>query len=249
VTDRDFLLARVLGEPADDTIRFVLADLLRESGDIADRALGRFLWAGITAAQFRQHETIDDPIYYSAHSEIEAIAVEGHPYRWLAKLGIGSTPIPNTEWLWDCTLDRVTVRCGKQVGVFTRGLLAEVTVASGEWLAIAPAALSTWPLELVNVADIPGLSFAIGRTGSGWRCIGRLTVPRRRVPLGGGVIPSAYAPIPFLTEERAAWLVEEGFPDRQVMVATIGPTSARLAAELREVAGDRWPQLPRQRTG
>lgn len=247
MTDRDSLLAGILAEPADDTIRLVFADLLRESDDIADQALGRFVWAGVIAAQFRKHENIDDPIYYSAHCEIEDVAIEGHPYRWLAELGIGSVPIRHAEWLWDCTLDRVTVRCGEKVGIFTRGLLAELTVTWDEWLAITPTVFSAWPLELVNVVDRPGLSFTIGRTSSSWRCIARLKVPQRRVPLGGGVLPNAYAPIPFLTEERAEWRIEELFADRQAMVETIGSASGRLVAELREVAGDRWPQPPRRR--
>jgi uncharacterized protein (TIGR02996 family) len=39
-TDRDALLAAVLGDPADDTARLVLADCLRESDDEDDRARG-----------------------------------------------------------------------------------------------------------------------------------------------------------------------------------------------------------------
>jgi hypothetical protein len=78
----------------------------------------------------------------------------------------------------------------------------------------------------------------VDRMQSGWRVTGRLKVPRRRVPLGGSVIPSAYAPIPFLTEEL--------FSDRMTMVAAMASVSVRLAADLREVAGDRWPQPPRR---
>ena len=43
VTDRDTLLAAILEDPADDTARLVLADLLRESGDPHAQARGRFL--------------------------------------------------------------------------------------------------------------------------------------------------------------------------------------------------------------
>jgi len=247
VTDRHTLLAGVLAEPADDTIRLVLADLLRESDDIADQALGRFLWAGVTAAQFRHHDNIDDPIYYTAHAEIEAVAVEGHLYRWLSALGAGSISPRSDLWLWDCMLDRVTVRGGELVGVFTRGLLAELTLEWEEWLTIAPVVLSAWPLEVVNVADRPGLSLAIVQSDPGWQVTGGLEVPRRRGRMTGSVIPSADAPIPFLTGERTEWRVEELFADRESMVAAIGSVSARLAADLREVAGDRWPQPLRPR--
>src|SRR5262245_35488686 len=58
VTEQETLLAAVLEDPSDDTARLVLADLLRESDDPEARALGRFLWAGVTASRFRDAEPI-----------------------------------------------------------------------------------------------------------------------------------------------------------------------------------------------
>src|SRR5262245_53219629 len=48
MTDRDALLAAALGKPADDTARLVLDDSLEEH---AEPELGRFLRAGVTAAE------------------------------------------------------------------------------------------------------------------------------------------------------------------------------------------------------
>jgi uncharacterized protein (TIGR02996 family) len=247
VTDRDALLSRVLEEPAGDTIRLVFADLLRESDDAADQALGCFVWAGVTAAQFRTDQIIDDPLYYSAHAEIERVVVGGHLYRWLAALGIMSIDLSESSWLWDCTLDRVTIRCDQIAGVFERGMLAELAVPWDLWTATAAAILAHWPLERVDITDRPGLSLAIDRSESNWRLLGRFRVPRRRVPLSGSVIPAAYAPIPFLMEERAEWCTEEMFSSRETMLGSISSASMRLMGDLREAAGHRWPDAPRRR--
>jgi uncharacterized protein (TIGR02996 family) len=247
VTDRDVLLSGVLEEPADDTVRLVLADLLRESDDAADQALGCFVWAGVTAAQFRHEEIIDDPLYYSAHAEIERVVVGGHPYRWLTALGIISVHRPESSWLWDCTLDRVTIRCDQIAGVFVRGMLAELAVPWDVWTARGAAVLGVWPLERAVITDQPGLSLAIERNESSWRLQGRFRAPRRRVPLSGSVIPAAYAPIPFLMEERAEWRTEETFSSRETMLGSISSASTGLREDLREAAGHRWPDAPRRR--
>ena len=114
VTDRDTLYATVLADPADDTARLVLADLLRESDDPDAQARGRFLWAGVTAAQFRDHELIDDPLYYTDLRELAGVAAE-RPTRpcGYRRLGPGPQPADPSDWAWDCTLDRVTVRIGR----------------------------------------------------------------------------------------------------------------------------------------
>ena len=247
VTDRDSLLLSILADPADDTLRLVFADQLRESGDEADRALGRFLWAGVVASQFRRHEYVDDPMYFTALAEIEAVIVECRPQLWLAVLGLGEGSSGGGNWLWGSTFDRVTFRYGATLAVFSRGMLAELTITWEQWLAVSGTVFVAWPLERINIADRPGLSFAFERTASEWHIAGRLKVPGRRIPLAGVVIPSAVGPAPFLTEEKADWRAEERFPDRAAMVAAAYPASARLMADLREVAGDRWPQPPQRR--
>ena len=93
MTNREALLAAVLAGPADDTARLVLADLFRESDEEGERALGQFVWAGVTAARFRDDEVIDDPLYYAAQKEIAAVASAGYPARWLCSLGLGPMPL------------------------------------------------------------------------------------------------------------------------------------------------------------
>ena len=245
------LLIAVLADPADDTARLVLADLLRESEDPEAQARGRFLWAGVVAGRFRDHDLIDDPFYYTAQREISAVAGSGWPARWLADIGPGSAPLAAGDWAWDATFDRVTVRVGSAAGVFTRGMLAELTVPLDAWIAASPLALASWPVEVTRAADVPGLTFAIEPPGpghAGWRLAARLRLPRRLVPLtGGGIIPGAVAPRPVLAEEPADWQVAEEFADREALVAGVAEATASLVAELRGVAGDRWPLPPRRR--
>jgi uncharacterized protein (TIGR02996 family) len=247
MSDRDAILAAILADPADDTARLVLADLLRESELPDDRARGRFLWAGVTAARHRDDRLIDDPLYYGAQREIEAVASAGYPARWLSALGVGPQPLGERDWAWDSNLDRVTVRVGEARGAFTRGLLSHLAVTLAECDAVVPPALAAWPLEEVAASDVPGLSLDIVRTVSGWRLEARLRLPRRRVPLGGGTIPAAVAPAPFLTEEPAVWRAQELFPDRPALVASFSSARAHLIADLQDAAGDRWPRPPRRR--
>ena len=68
MTDRESLLSAALDQPDDDTARLVLADFLREQGDPADVALGRFLWAGVVAARYRSANVIEDAEFYTALS-------------------------------------------------------------------------------------------------------------------------------------------------------------------------------------
>jgi uncharacterized protein (TIGR02996 family) len=232
----------VLGNPGDDTARLVLADLLRESDDPHDRALGRFVWAGVTAAGFRDDRLLEDPLYYAAQREISAVASAGFLTGWVCSLGLGPYPPADRDWGWDSTFDRVTVRVGGATGVFTRGMLAELSLPLGDWYAVAPAALASWPLERASVTDVPGLTFSVDATDGEWRLSARLRVPGRRIPLvGGHVLPAAVASFATLTDGPGDWRVEEARPDRAALVAGITSVSASLVADLRDVAGDRWP--------
>jgi uncharacterized protein (TIGR02996 family) len=100
VTDRDTLHAAILDDPADDTARLVLADLLRESDDPDAQARGRFLWAGVTASRFRDEDVIEDPLYYAAQNEIAAVAADGFPARYVAELSVGPRPLTRSNWSW-----------------------------------------------------------------------------------------------------------------------------------------------------
>jgi uncharacterized protein (TIGR02996 family) len=250
VTDRETLLAAILEDPSDDTPRLVLADLLRESDDPDAQARGRYLWADVTASKYRDEEVIEDRLYYAAQDEIAAVASAGFPAKWLAELGPGSRPGTGAGWPWDGTLDRVSVRAGDALGVFTRGMLSEFAVELEEWFDLARPALASWPVERATITDVPGLVFAVGPPGApggSWLLEARLRLPRRNVPMTGPrIIPSAVSPLPVLVEDRAEWRAEELFPDRAALVAGAGSASQVLAADLKDAAGERWPSPPRK---
>jgi hypothetical protein len=113
------------------------------------------------------------------------VTTTGAPAQWLAELGIGPSPLTPGDWMWDNAGDRVTVRIGAAIGVFTRGLLTELEVTLGEWYALAAPALEAWPIACVRASDVPGLSFEVEHLEQGWRLTGRVRLPRRNVPLTG----------------------------------------------------------------
>ncbi|MCE9562588.1 MAG: TIGR02996 domain-containing protein [Planctomycetes bacterium] len=247
MTDRNTILATVFENPTDDTARLVLADLLRESDVPEEQALGRFLWGGITAAAYRDDDLIDDRLFYTAQAEFAAVASAGFPAQWLASLGIGPSPLTKRDWSWDNTRDRVTVRIGDALGTFTRGMLAELSLTLGEWYAVAPKSLASWPLEQVAIRDVPGLVFTFEKNADDWLLAAQLKVPGRRVSLLGSVIPSGVSSSAMLVDGPADWRIEARLPSRALLVADSASTSASLVADLREVAGDRWPSPPRKR--
>lgn len=250
MNDAIALWAACLDQPADDTLRLVLADLLRESHDRDEQARGRFLWGGVTAARLSTGgDLIDDPHFFAAQAELSAVAAAGHPARWLSDLGVGPAPLARSDWLWDVDRDRVTVRIGDVTGTYARGMLAEVAATLEQWLAVAGPALAAWPVERVAVTDTPGLTFAVERLAEGWRLEGRLKLRGRRVPLSGSVVPPGMGPVPVLADGPGEWWTDERFPDRAALVAGVTESSRALAADLRQIAGDRWPAPPRRRRG
>jgi uncharacterized protein (TIGR02996 family) len=245
VTARSALFAAVLNEPADDTARLVLADWLEEH---AEEPFGRFVRAGVVAGRYSETELIDDPDYYAALRTIAGVASAGAPAAWLAALGLGSGPPPlRGEWGWDNAGDRVAVRVGAAVGVFRRGLLAEVDVTLAEWVAGAERALAGWPIELVRATDVPGLCFRVDRRPDGWRLSARVKLPGRNVPLTGLAMPSAMAPTVVLAHSSAELAADQLFPTRDELVANAARECAALADELKAEAGDRWPRPRRRR--
>ncbi len=188
--------AALLGNPADDTARLVLADWLEEHGE---ELFGRFVRAGVVASRFPSGGLIDDPTYYATLAVIASVAASGEPARWVAALGLGPTPLTQSDWGWDNTGDRVTVRVGASRGVFVRGVLTELELTLGEWYAVASAALAVWPVELVRVSDVPGLTFTVGPILTGWGLTGRVKAPQRPArrshpPVGRRAAPSADGP-------------------------------------------------------
>jgi uncharacterized protein (TIGR02996 family) len=248
LNERSALLDLILTNPADDTARLVLADLLRESDDASEQARGRFLWAGVTSARFRNDDLIDDPLYYTAQQEIAAVSSVGYPVRWLIELGIGSKPSGGKDWGWDCNHDRVTVRLGLSSSLFARGMLSGLSIGLAEWFKLSQRVLIETPLETVAILDIPGLGIEIDQQESKWRLTARLKIPTQRVPLmGPGLLPTAMAPGPFLIETEGDWRVEELYSTRAALVEGVSGMSSSLVEELREAAGNRWPRQRRRR--
>jgi uncharacterized protein (TIGR02996 family) len=245
MTDRDALLSAILAEPGDDTARLVLADYLREQPDPADVALGRFLWAGVVASHYRSGGVIDAAEFYTALSELSAVASDGWPAGWLGSLGLGSSPPRPRDWGWDNHGDQVRVRVGRVGGEFERGMLARLTVSLREWYEVARAALAAWPLDGVMFSDVPGLALWIDRPDEGpggWRVAVAMTVqefPARRGWLQSFFGPErARLPRPAPAVRRTAYAI---LPDRPALVARIRGLSAELVASLRDQAGGQWP--------
>ncbi len=240
--DQKSLLACILDKPYEDSVRLVLADLLRESEHPDHQARGRFLWAGVTASHYPADEVIEDPIYYSALREISLVASQGLPALWLGRLEQESfSPRPGA-WAWDNTRDRVSIRTERLNGVYTRGMLSELSLTFGEWCAIGSRVLSQWPLESVHITDLPGLMFRFEPVKGSWRIEARLRVKGRRIRLNGnGIVPAVFSPTPFLEESAADWWVRDTRADRAALVADIVPLCNSLMEELSEEAGDRWP--------
>ncbi len=244
--ERVALFANVLNDPADDTARLVFADWLEEH-DEGDRA--GFIRAGVTAARFRDEPLIDDPDYYAAISTMAGVATWGGPARWLSELGVGRVPLTGTDWLWDSTGDRVTVRIGRVSGVFTRGMLSELIVPLAEWYDLAVPALTAWPLECATVTDVPGLRFSIDAPTDerpDWRLSATLTLRPRRRPgmlrrLTNLVATEEHRQRPVAPYQ---WEAERRFPDRAALAGLIDAVSIVLVEEVRAAADNRWPPPP-----
>jgi uncharacterized protein (TIGR02996 family) len=235
LTDRAALLSNVLNAPADDTARLVLADWLEEN----EEAFGCFIRAGVLASRFRQVELVEDREYYDAVRTLAEVATAGEPARWLSALGIGPSTLSGSDWMWDQEGDRVTVRIGTTIGVFLRGLLAELRLPFELSGNRAVTALAAWPLERVTVTDISGLSFSVDAPDERpvWRLSAAFTIPprrrlgaaRRRLNILLGENDVSFPP--------GRWTAERSFPDRAKLVQSVPDVWPALLAEVRDAAG------------
>ncbi len=221
MSNHSALFTSVLENPADDTTRLVLADLLRESDDPHEQARGRFLWAGVMVAHFNRETNPTDPICRSALDEITASTKQGYPARCLSLLGLGPSPFSIKDWPWEITLDQIAVRCGQYEGVFTRGMLSELTLTLGEWYEVGTKALALWPLDRIVITDAPGLIFTICKSGNEWELDCGLELEER------GVQPTDSDP--------DLWVIRETYPDRQSLVKWIARDSEDLMYRLNQM--------------
>jgi uncharacterized protein (TIGR02996 family) len=250
VTERDTLLAAVLADPADDTARLVLADMLRESDDPETQAYGRFLWAGVTVSRFNAGDVIDVTLYSEAQSEIASVVSAGFPAQWLSSLGLGPRPLAASDWTWSSELNWVTIQIGGTFGVFERGMLSELYITLGQWYEVAQKALS-WPLKRVIVQDVPGLAFWIDpptEERTEWLLSLSLTRQPQRPSsaprgffrrLAAAVFGTPDSEIRPLAPMR--WSSERLFHEREELVASIVSASASLVDKVRTDATGYWP--------
>lgn len=111
--------------------------------------------------------------------------------------------------------------------VFRRGFVAVVRAHLDDWLAHAADVLAAHPVERVEITDVPGLVFTVGRLGAAWMLRGMLTVPAYG-PAGSA---SAYS-----------WHAEH--PTRSALAGHAAADVAAIVGELRDLAGERWPGPP-----
>jgi uncharacterized protein (TIGR02996 family) len=100
---------------------------------------------------------------------------------------------------------------------YRRGFPEVVRPTLAAWQAHAPALLAAHPLERVDIADVPGLTFEVRRDAPGWVLAGRLVVP------------------------GAEWRRENGNADRVWLVRAAPAFVRDIVDSLRAQAGDRWP--------
>jgi uncharacterized protein (TIGR02996 family) len=244
MTDRESLLAACLDQPADDTARLVYADYLREQGNTATQAIGRFIWAGVTLATFRGNEPVGDGMFFDAQKELNTVATQ--------VMGAQLKPIIGCDWGWDQTdsarpdLLTATVlpkympqpdsirRSRRRVGgqypgaTYERGMLTGLRLTLKNWHLLAGNILTTCPLEFVEVLNVPGLTLRISLDGDKWKLTGELKLPATRA----GQYPE---PALTLTE---IWSI--GARDRFVHYVVTATTD--VIELLRLEAGDRWPE-------
>lgn len=242
--NRASLLTAIFENPEDDTPRLVLADFLRESENRDEHTYGQFLWACVTVAYFRGQVAIDDPLYRSAMQEMLSVASQGYPALWMSSLGLGPAPLTINDWTWDNDFGRATVRIGAVTGVFTRGMLSELSVTLGDWYSVGAAALAKWPLQLATINDIPGLSFSIEPVTGEWVLTARLQLRGWQVRQRGR---EAVFPYAVTVDGPESWQAKRTIPNRELLMTGLAATCAQLVHELGVVAGDRWPSAPRRR--
>jgi hypothetical protein len=172
--------------------------------------------------------------------------------RQLTGLGLDPPPVPppgppgQIERAGDD--DRITVRLGPVTGEFERGMLAGLTVVTlRQWCDAAGRALAAWPVERVTVSDVRGMVLWVTppETGPGpWLLSASLTVVEYPVRRRGRLLSWLIGPHQTDPPQPAGatrWTAEMTFPDRAALVVGAGDRSVRLATELRDQAGYRWP--------
>ena len=245
MTDRDTLLANCLDQPTDDTARLVYADWLRDH----DSPLGEFVWAGVTLSRFRGHDPVTDGMFFDAQRQLNDVAPGAIGGQLQALFG--------WQWgdvLWDQgdqEPDRLTavhiplahsnraehsrrvrgrprVKAMFPAAVYERGMLCGLRVSLARWREVAAQVLAVCPLERVEILDVPGLTFTVDQTASGWRLAVELKLPVRRQ-------------FTFTTATARRIAHQTYVFDRPKLLTLIERAIDDLTAYCRSEAGERWP--------
>jgi uncharacterized protein (TIGR02996 family) len=205
MTDGGALLAAVLEHPGDDTPRLVYADWLDDHGRerraaFVRREVARRVPPDAPGGRFPQ------AIPWTKRDCLTQYwGADGNTRLWRAgEIREACEALP----VGDTMPHRV---------VFRRGFAARLSIDLADWQTHAPALLDAHPLERVEVADVPGLTFEVRRDAPGWVLAGRVVVP------------------------GAEWRRENGNADRVWLVRAAPAFVRDIVDSLRAQAGDRWP--------
>lgn len=257
MNEREALLAAIRADPADDTPRLVYADWLREQPGEYDRALGRFVWAGVTLARFRGREVVEDGMFFDAIRDQTESAPRVLDVQ--ARYLFGWDRL-TTEWAWDneaAAPDRITLasippksevpltrrelrerrrtRLPEPALIWERGFVAGVRVPLYQLFHDAGRFLRACPVERFEAVEVPGLTFRVQGPADGWRLSGELKVEVRRVG-------TAANPPKNTVVEYTSALPSPGWePGREHLVERAGRFAYSLCSFLMIQSGNRWP--------
>jgi uncharacterized protein (TIGR02996 family) len=167
------LFEALVAEPAENSVRLVLADWLDER-TASDH--GRFIRASVHAA------TLTGPARAAALRDLHDLC-NAALVRRFAAIGFGPVQITHLEDHIQFDGPNVTVRIGPSSGTYSRGLLARLNLPLNKWVAVARTVLETNPLEAVTLANVPGVSFEFDPPAGprGWVLRARRTTPAGEV--------------------------------------------------------------------
>jgi uncharacterized protein (TIGR02996 family) len=210
--DRATLLAAVLGFPDDDTRRVVYADWLEEHGEPERAELIR------VQCEKARTDSWGPPGRRYVELLIrgrQLLGISGEPGEWSQQ--------PRPEWAVPAAARSAWP---PDVGgwTFDRGFVSKLRPPLSVWRQHAGALLAELPVERVDAADAPGLSFFVERLEAGvWELTGEL----RRLPRGQMA--------PRVEDTPPGPVV---FSSRDALVEGAAAAVERIVRRLRELTGN-----------
>ncbi len=169
--DEQSLLRCVLESPADDMPRRAYADWLQDRGDPRGEFIGLQLELAALPTPPRIPGIKDELGGCTACSWGEPGPCEYHRRALrIDQLYNGPGVAAGAEWFGGLDLYK------QFRPIYRRGFVVSLRCDLADWLAAASAMLATHPIERVEIADVPGLTFEVrspDATESRWLLIGR----------------------------------------------------------------------------